>query len=131
LMAERMGCKGAERIPETRPGLAISDRFGPLQTYFVEPSALGARQSLLPTLDDFERGLFTRALAETAGRLSIPLLVGWGQRERAARQLLEAWELRGWVLRDPQRDNARYITPKLADLLSNRPTGQTPSNPAE
>ncbi|MCG2786342.1 MAG: DUF87 domain-containing protein [Anaerolineae bacterium] len=128
-MAERMGCKGAERIPENRPGLAISDRHGPIQTYFIEQSALGVRQSLLPVVTEVEQALFTRAAKETSWRLSIPILVGWGQRERAARQLLETWELRGWVLRDPQRDNARYITAKLAEILSNRPTGQTLSNP--
>jgi hypothetical protein len=127
-MAERMGCKGAERIPENRPGLAISDRHGPIQTYFVEQSVLGIRQSLLPVVAELEQALFARAIKETAGRMSIPILVGWGQRERTARQLLETWELRGWVLRDPQRDNARYITVKLAEILSNRPASQTPSN---
>lgn len=129
-MATRMGCSGASRIPETRPGLAISDRHGPIQAYFVEQSVLGQRQNLLPTLSDLERSLFARATQETSGRLSIPILVGWGQRERAARQLLETWEERGWVLRDPQRDNARYITAKLAESLSNRQAGQAPSNPA-
>jgi DNA segregation ATPase FtsK/SpoIIIE-like protein len=129
-MAERMGCKRAERIPENRPGLAISNRHGPIQTYYVELSALSQGQKLLPSLNDFELTLFTRSQRETNGRLSIPILVGWGQRERAARQMLEMWELRGWVLRDPQRDNARYITAKLAEIMSNRQAGQAPSNPA-
>ena len=129
-MAERMGCKRAERIPENRPGLAISNRHGPIQTYYVELSALSQGQKLLPSLNDFELTLFTRSQRETNGRLSIPILVGWGQRERAARQMLETWELRGWVLRDPQRDNARYITAKLAEIMSNRQAGQAPSNPA-
>jgi DNA segregation ATPase FtsK/SpoIIIE-like protein len=129
-MAERMGCKRAERIPENRPGLAISNRHGPIQTYYVDLSALGQSQKLLPSLNDFELILFTRSQRETNGRLSIPILVGWGQRERAARQMLETWELRGWVLRDPQRDNARYITAKLAEIMSNRQAGQAPSNPA-
>ncbi len=129
-MAERMGCKGAERIPENRPGLAISDRHGPIQTYFVDSSALSQAQNLLPVISDDEQPLFARSLRETDGRLSIPILVSWGSRERVARHLLEAWELRGWVMRDPQRDNARYITPKLAQILSNRQTGQTASNPA-
>jgi hypothetical protein len=135
-MAERMGCKRAERIPENRPGLAISNRHGPIQTYYVETSALGQGQKLLPNLNDFEQSLFTRAQRETDGRLSIPILVGWGQRERAARQMLADWELRGWVLRDPQRDNARYITAKLAEIMSplhgdasNRQAGQALSNP--
>jgi len=125
-MAERMGCKRAERIPENRPGLAISNRHGPIQTYFVEASALGQGQKLFPSLNDFELTLFTRAQHETDGRLSIPILVGWGQRERAARQMLADWELRGWVLRNPQRDNARYITAKLAEIMSNGPAGQAP-----
>jgi len=136
-MAERMGCKGAERIPENRPGLAISDRHGPIQTYFVKPSDLELKQGFLPAVLETEQALFSRAIKETAGRLSIPILVGWGARERAARELLETWELRGWVSRDPRRDNARYITAKLAEILSrksqdasNRQTGQTPSNPA-
>jgi hypothetical protein len=120
LMAERMGCKGAERIPEGRPGLAISDRHGPLQTYFVDKSALSQRQNLLPTLSAEEQPWLVRSLREAEGRLSIPLLVSWGSRERVARQLLDAWELRGWVLRDPQRDNARYITPKLVQILSRK-----------
>jgi len=45
--------------------------------------------------------------------------------EKPARKLLKAWELRGWVQKDPQRDNARYITPKLRAVWSNRQTGQT------
>ena len=129
-MAERMGCKGAERIPGNRPGLAISDRHGPIQTYFVDQSALSVTQNMLPSISVEEHPLFARSLRETDGRLSIPILVGWGSRERVARQLLDSWELRGWVMRDPHRDNARYITPKLAQILSNRQTGQTASNPA-
>lgn len=127
-MAQRMGCQGAERIPEERPGLAITDRHGPLQTYFVDKSQLAISTNLLPVVSPDEQALFQRALTETSGRLSIPILIGWGCRERAARRDLETWELRGWVLRDPNRDNARYITPKLAEILSNHPAGQTPSN---
>jgi FtsK/SpoIIIE family len=135
-MAERMGCRGAERIPEGRPGLAITDRFGPVQTYFVEP-AMTQGLTLLPAIGEAEHALFTRAIRETNGRLSIPILIGWEIRERAARQMLEQWEKRGWVLRDPQRDNARYITSKLTEILSlkdrdtsNHPAGQTASIPA-
>jgi hypothetical protein len=128
-MAERMHCGGAERISASRPGLAITDRFGPLQTFFVEPASF-QRPALLPSISDQEGELFARSIRETDGRLSIPILSGWGVRERAARSLLETWEQRGWVLRDPQRDNARYITPKLREILPNRQTGQAASNPA-
>ena len=134
-MAERMGYRGAERISENRPGLAITDRFGPIQTYYVEPSTFPSK-ALLPSVSDQERQWFTRAIDETQGRLSIPILTTWGVREHAARELLEKWEQRGWVLRDPQRDNARYLTSKLMGILSlanrdtsNRQTGPTVSKP--
>jgi hypothetical protein len=127
-MAERMGCKGAERIPDNRPGLAISDRHGPIQTYFVEQSALGQRQNLLPALSELERSLFTRALVE-GGRLSRAKVIEWGGvTEWQARKYLEAWSLRGWVAKDAKADNAFTITPKMLVLLSNHPTAPTASS---
>ncbi len=51
------------------------------------------------------------------GRITIPLLKEYGVTEWEARKLLEDWELRGWVEKDPRRDNARYVTPKLEGLL--------------
>jgi DNA segregation ATPase FtsK/SpoIIIE-like protein len=131
LMAERMGCKGAERLPENRPGLAISDRHGPIQTYFVEQSVLGFRQNLLPTLSDLERTLFTRALAE-GGRLSRAKVMEWGTAsEWQARKALEAWALRGWVTKDPKADNAFMVTEKIRVLLSNHPTTPAATNPLQ
>ncbi len=127
-MAERMGCKGAERIPENRPGLAISDRHGPIQTYFVEQSALGQHQSLLPSLNQLERSLFTCALVE-GGRLSRARVMELGTlTEWQARKYLEAWSLRGWVAKDAKADNAFTITPKMQVLLSNHPTAPAGSN---
>jgi hypothetical protein len=119
-MAERMGCKGADRIPEGRPGLAISDRFGPIQTYFVEQSALGQR--LLPALNDLERNLFTRALTE-GGRLPASAVQEWGQVSlHQARKFLDEWALRGWVSKEASQDNSFCITPKTRDLLANQQT---------
>ncbi len=130
-MAERMGCKGAERIPENRPGLAISDRHGPIQTYFVEQSALGYRQSLLPTLNEMERTLFTRALAD-GGKLPASKVQEWGRvSEWQARRLLEAWALKGWLAKDANRDNAFCITPKAQAFLSNHQTAQPGSTRLE
>jgi len=127
-MAERMGCKGAERIPENRPGLAISDRHGPIQTYFVEQAALGQRQSLMPALNELEQSLFARALAE-GGRLSRTKVIEWGGvTEWQSRKYLEAWSLRGWVAKDVKADNAFTITPKIQVLLSNHPTAPASSN---
>ena len=127
-MAERMGCKGADRIPETRPGLAISDRHGPIQTYFVEQSALGQGSTLLPALTDLERNLFARALAE-GGKLPASKVQEWGRvSEWQARRLMETWSLKGWLAKDQNRDNAFCVTAKTQDLLSNHQTAQTGSN---
>ena len=130
-MAERMGCKGAERIPENRPGLAISDRHGPIQTYFVEQSTLGTRQSLLPALSDLERTLFSRALAE-GGKLPALKVQEWGRiSEWQARRLLETWALKGWLAKDANRDNAFCITAKVQVLLANHQTPQPGSTRLE
>jgi len=130
-MAERMGCKGAERIPENRPGLAISDRHGPIQTYFVEQAASDQRQNLLPALSELECKLFTRALSE-GGRLSRAKVIEWGGvTEWQSRKYLEAWSLRGWVAKDAKADNAFTITPKMQVLLSNHPTAPTSSSPLQ
>jgi hypothetical protein len=130
-MAERMGCKGAARIPETRPGLAISDRHGPIQTYSVEQSGFGQSRNLLPALTSLEQTLFVRALAE-GGRLSRARVIEWGGvTEWQARKFLEAWALRGWVSKDAKSDNAFTTTEKIQDLLTNHPTAPTPSNPLQ
>jgi hypothetical protein len=129
-VARHVGCPDAVRIPESRPGLAVTDRWGPVQTYYLKKELLiqqGRRQGN-PPLDTEEQALIRRAVRESEGRMSIPLLVEWGMTEKPARKLLKEWELRGWVQKDPQRKNARYITPKLRNLWSNGQTGQTGSN---
>lgn len=122
--ARAVGCAGAQNL--TIPGRAISDRWGPLQAYYLDKSALVGGAPRLP-LSEQEEGVLRQAL-ERDGRMSIPLLCEWGMTERQARRLLEEWEQRGWVRKDPQRDNARYVTDDLASLLSNRQTCQTASN---
>jgi hypothetical protein len=131
-MAARMGCKGAERIPENRPGLAISNRHGPIQTYYVDVSALGGvKQPVLPALNEMERSLFVRALDE-GGRLSRARVMEWGGlTEWQARKALEAWALRGWAIKDPKTDNSFVVTEKMRALLSNHPTAPTASSPLQ
>ena len=108
--ARMVGCPGAARIPEARAGLAVTDRWGPLQAYYLDKRLLigpgAGRRSLLT---EQEQEMLRRA-RENEGRMSIPLLVGWGMTEKPARRMLSEWEMRGWVKRDPQRQNARYLT---------------------
>jgi len=125
-MARRVSCAGAEHIPASRPGLAYVDRWGPVQTYFVDKGLLMGPSCVAVPEPELQWAL--RAQRETAGRMSIPLLITWGCREREARRLLDAWELRGWVQRDPRQQNARVISPKMGQILSISQTCQTPSS---
>ena len=68
-------------------------------------------------LSDEERGLVQRALQETDGRMGQEDLTGWGMQPRSARRLAETWERKGWLAQDPNRKNARYLTPALLELL--------------
>jgi len=125
-MARRVGCAGAERIPPSRPGLAVSDRWGPIQTCYVDKSLFGINSVRKAALTAEEQQLAERAAA-SGGHISIPLLVGWGWSEWKARRLLESWELRGWIERDGVN---RRISARLRELLSNPQTPQTASNPS-
>ena len=125
--ARAVGCPEAVRIPESRPGLACTDRWGLVQTFYLDKhllSQIGPQSALSPQ----ELQLAQRALDEADGKMSLPLLVSWDLTERSARSLVEGWEQRGWLRQDPARQNARYITPKLITILSNGQSRQTASN---
>jgi hypothetical protein len=121
-VARNVGCGEAARIPAGRPGLAVTDRWGPAQMYHLPKDLLIRIGEGQPrdTFNEDEQRMITHSLQEEDGRMSIPLLEAFGLSTWKARQLLEDWELRGWVKKDPQRDNARYITPKLLDLAGLR-----------
>jgi energy-coupling factor transporter ATP-binding protein EcfA2 len=125
--ARAVGCPEAVHISESRPGLACTDRWGPVQTFYLDKRLL-ARVGTQSMLSEFDFQLAQRALSEAEGKMSIPLLVSWGIPERRARALVEAWELRGWLRQDPARQNARYITSKFQDLMSSSQNCQTGSN---
>ena len=142
-MSALMGCPGSERIKQDRQGMAVTNKWGRLQTFYLDKRRMGGDQLSVGSdqltvsggastaLSENETALVARAMKDADGRMSIPLLIEWGLQEREARALVERWELRGWLEKRPSEDNARFITGKLADLLSNRQTGQTVSNRVE
>lgn len=89
----------------------------------------GAIADPLPLLPADEMALVRRALEEAGGKMSIPLLVRWGLREREARRIVESYEARGWLEQDAMQGNARVVTAKLADLASSRQACQALSSP--
>lgn len=116
------------------PGRAVlrTNRFETLQLFYVSPEQEAewlAGVNVPAPIPEEEIELVRRALAEADGKMSIPLLVGWGMTERKARSLVEAYEKRGWLEQDPSLGNARVVKQKLADLVSKRQTGQTASSP--
>jgi len=135
-MAKRMGCAGASQIPEGRPGLAYTDRFGPMQAYYVEKSILlPSGLQTLETLPALEAILFEKARVEAEGKLTLANIAEWGSvSQHQARKLQNTWALRGWVAKDARRDNSFCITPKTLEMLpkgedvANQQTPQTPSN---
>lgn len=128
-MAKNIGCEGAHRIPAHRPGMAIVDRFGPMQAYYVsKPMLLGTGVSILNTssIPDFERGLFIKAIENTDGKLTLATISEWGGVSiKQARHLQAQWAVRGWIAKDPNRDNAFCVTAKTQEITANRQTGQT------
>ena len=129
-MAKAIGCTNAHRIPADRPGFAIVDRFGPMQSYFVpKPLLLSAGSSNQESLPEMERNLFSRAIENADGKLTLANIAEWGDiSQHQARKLQSTWAVHGWISKDGSRDNSFCITAKTRDLLSNRQTAQTASN---
>jgi hypothetical protein len=135
-MAKAIGCTNAHRIPADRPGFAIIDRFGPMQSYFVPKSLLLSSGSMTgERLTDLEQSLFARAIESSQGRLSQSRIIEWGGTSQLqARKMQEAWALRGWLSKEGDQNNSFCLTAKARELLpkrndlTNRQTQQTPTN---
>jgi hypothetical protein len=126
-MAKAIGCQGAHRIPANRPGLAIVDRFGSMQSFFIpKPLLLSAGSSTQESLPEMERKLFSRAIEAADGKLTLANIAEWGgMTQHQARKLQSTWAVRGWISKDGNRDNSFCITEKTRDLTANRQTAQT------
>jgi len=129
LRSNRWG-KWAEGRPPGR-GVLKTNTFEPMQFYLMEKARLN-----LPKVEgacpipEREAELIRRALAEVDGKMTMSLLMQWGLSERDARELGDRYEARGWLVKDPQRGNARVVTEALGSLVDkfcpNAQTAQTP-----
>lgn len=108
-VARAVGCVEAASIPASRPGMAVSDRWGLMQAYFLDKSALiDATAQPGPALSEQEQRVIAAALAAD-GRVTLALLQEYGYGKNEAGRLLTEWRMRGWVQKDPARQNAHYI----------------------
>lgn len=131
-LASKLGCKGAELIPVERPGLCITNRWGPLQAYFADKALLMDGEYLAnEPADPTAIRLFTTARDYHAGRVTVALIkqstgLSNGQASRAQ----QAWALRGWLMKDASQANAFVLTDRGLVLISQKPeTPETAKNP--
>jgi len=138
-LATKLGCGGAEKIPANRPGLCISNHWGPLQAYFADKSLLmdGEQPGLAgEALDPDTAWLFTVARDLHSGRVTLALVreeLNVSARDAGNQQ--KAWSLRGWLIKDKSQSNAYVLTDRVLALLGEKPktakTRQNPEKPAE
>ena len=72
-----------------------------------------------PRFDPFteqERGIAEHVIEHTEGKVTLSILREIGVGQGAARRLMSTWEHRGWVQKDPQQGNARFITQQIRNL---------------
>ncbi len=109
-----IGKAGAEKL--NRPGLALTDAWGVVQTYWLQPTRLIGETRSSGLTEDEER--LARWLLDNAnGRMTREALKRYGLGEREARRLRKEWEDRGLAERRPDQDNALCLNEGLARRL--------------
>lgn len=112
-----LGRPGAEKISKTRGRLIFTHnaRLLEAQTFGVNIGA--AATPPFPAGSD--RQYFLRAINETGGRMSIPLMREWGLSEWRARRLLDDYQSAGWLV--PGEQNTRVISESVILRLDSQP----------
>lgn len=124
--ARAVGCSGAQNIPESIPGRAITNRWGLMQAYYLDKSLLIEGRPRAP-LTDRELALVAWALEANGGYLPRADVEAKGWAHREARRLLKEWEHRGWLEKDPNRGNCRKVTAELTSLAAQAPNLPRPA----
>lgn len=124
-VARNLGLAKASTL--NRPGLALTDRFGPIQVFFMAKQKLielGRQGTATPLpISPQEQKLFEHALREEDGKMAYTQIMewvgewGWGWSHGKVRKLLETWEHKNWIAKNQHLKNARYITDTVADRI--------------
>jgi hypothetical protein len=117
-----VGRSGAETIRV--PGRALTEKWGLLQTYFLDKARLIELAAGGSKIDAEVVRLATWCRAHNGGKFTEGWLVGvaeLGQKE--ARRLREAWRENGWIAKDPERDNADCLTELILNQLEGGSSG--------
>ncbi|RLD02737.1 MAG: hypothetical protein DRI56_13660, partial [Chloroflexota bacterium] len=84
-----------------------------------------------------EQQLFERALREEDGKMAYTQIMewvgewGWGWSNHNIRDRLKLWEQKGWIAKDPDRSNARYITGTVMQKLDKPTNATNATNPQQ
>jgi len=118
------------RKPE---GVLRVGQYMPMQFYLVPEEMERRWLSGLSTpkpLPDDEYAIVTRSILEEDGKMTMGFLMDCGLSDTQARKLAERYEACGWLEKDPENKNARFVTDRLQALLAtNSQTPQTATNP--
>ncbi len=114
-----LGRAGAERLP--RPGLALTDSWGAVQTYWLDQDRLQFSQQG-NGLSSEEEKLARWLLENSNGRMTRDALRRYGLGERESRRLRKEWEMRGLAERRRDQDNALCLSESLVQRLQGEAT---------
>jgi hypothetical protein len=132
---------GRQPLKFRMPGRAVllaNGLYQKVQMYYVtpeqerewmqrgQPNEVQVQGQPLP---EREMEIVTRSMREAEGRMTMDVLMGFGMSDTQARVLTARYEMRGLVEKDRRQGNARYITQKLRDLLTNQQSQQSATNP--
>lgn len=125
-----LGAKGAESLPKIQGRMLFewNARMIEAQAFIINlPDRTGY---LGPILSGNELEIARRAV-ETGALMSIELLKqDYSMSEWKARNLLNDWAGRGWLIKDANSSNARRFTPLLRDVLAHSSqVSQSPQSP--
>jgi hypothetical protein len=108
-----LGRAGAEALAV--PGRAMTNRWGTIQTYFVDKSQIG-KDAIGLTSE--ERTIAEYIISKHNGRMTQKALEDFGITQRRAREVRADWMKRGLAEIKPDRDNALCLT-----AIFDAPTG--------
>jgi len=134
-LARSVGCSEAVHI--TRPGRAVTTRWGVFQAYYLDKAELataGAGGAGVLSADELALALW--AIEQNDGYLSLADIQAGGHAgarthggQGYARRLATSWENRGWLVKDSQSANKRRVTSDLEQIAYKLKTLKTLKTP--
>jgi len=128
-LARKVRLAEAANLPR-QPGLAVTRRWGRVQTYLLPKAELASGQPAI--LEDNELALAAWALEDNDGYMGLAEIREHGDlSQRGARALASDWEQRGWLAKDARVGNKRKVTAEFEVLLHKVKSAQSAQTPRD